>query len=90
MRKTEWYSERRRLNSKIRVLEKDGNFYYREMAERGKEIEKLRTLVEGGKDLIDPELHESMMKPIMAYIIRNAEKNSVHYNKKKSKLRRKL
>ena len=71
MKKTEWYSERRRLNSKIRVLEKDGNFYYREMAERGKEI-------------------ESMMKPIMAYIIRNAEKNSVHYNKKKSKLRRRL
>ena len=77
----------KQLEKKVRALERDNRSLYEEMAERGKVIEKVWTLLQGGSDLIEENLYESMKKPILEYVIRNSEKNSPYYREAISKMR---
>jgi len=77
----------RQLENKVRSLEEENRNLFEEMAERGKTLEKVWTLLQGGKSLIEEHLFESLKKPILEYVIRCSEKNSVYYNEAVSQAR---
>lgn len=64
------------LESKVLRTEKDNQYLYLEMAERGKELEKLRTLIEGWEAQIPKELYNKLILIIGGYVVRSTEKYS--------------